>query len=175
MQEENQNFKGKPEGFIYARDMILAFDKNGILAASGRMSKDLHLDNVPLTIGKKMGNYEYTKLADLSKQFVKKDKPMKPGKKMKAKNPSVYNYVSFNVPDFEVSDSKGNNTTFNSVVKGNPMTVVFFIYLDSDFDAGGNIEEKTDFSSTVNTMAAEKQLRLLVKAEKDIFGKKVHL
>jgi hypothetical protein len=175
MDEEMQEFEGKPEGMIYRRNMILAFDKNGILAGSGKMSKDLHLDKIPLTIGKNMGNYEYTNLADLSKQFIKKDKPMKAGKKMKAKKPRVYNYVTFNVPDFDVSDSKENKTTINTIVKGSQMTVVVFIYLDNDFDTKSGSESGAGFDDTMQTVAAEKQLKLLVKIEEEIFGKKVNL
>lgn len=176
MDEEMQNYEGKPEGFIYSRNGILAFDQNGNLAGTGKISKDLSLDKMPLTIGKKMGAFEYTNLADLSKDFVKKGKPMKARKKMKAKKPRVYDYVSFNVPEFEVSDSKGNNTSFNSIVKEAPMTVVVFIYLDSEIDGQSGTESGANFSSTVQTVAAaEKQLKLLVKAEKEIFGKKVAL
>ncbi|MBI9055725.1 MAG: hypothetical protein JEY96_18030 [Bacteroidales bacterium] len=173
--EEMQEFEGKPEGMIYRRNMILAFDKNGILAGSGKMSKDLHLDKIPLTIGKNMGNFEYTNLAELSKQLIKKDKPMKAGKKMKAKKPRVYDYVTFNVPDFEVSDSEGNKTTINTIVKDSQMTVVVFIYLDNDFNTQAGTENGAGFESTVQTVAAEKQLKLLVKIEEEIFGKKVNL
>jgi hypothetical protein len=173
-----------PDGMLnYKAGQALAFDKNGVLISfTNIIGSDM--DYWP-----DQGNFftakrgEYTKLYDLTREYIKKNKTMKEGKKFKGKNPNILStkYISFKLPDFPVYTADNQEKSFAELTKGNPLSLIVFVYLDPDLEgkkALENGENKTgkQYRKDINqTLNFEKELSDLKKIEEVIFGKNMRL
>lgn len=173
-----KNYKN-PKGMLvnFEANQGLAFDKNGTLVSYTKdITNALNSSNSNF-ITTKRG--EYTNLDVLTKKYVKKEDEMKMGKKFKGKDPKKLSdkYISFQLPDFIVNNAKNKEISFNSVTKGNPLTLVIFVHLDSDTDGSkgtesGENKSGSQFIKDVSgTLSFDKQLKSLNSAEEVIFGK----
>lgn len=173
-----KNYKN-PKGMLvnFEANQALAFDKNSTLVS---YTKDIisNLNNSNSNfITSKRG--EYTNLDNLAKQYVKKGDEMKMGKKFKGKDPNKLSdkYISFQLPDFTVNTAANKEVSFNSITKGNPLTLVIFVHLDSDTDgskgteSGANKSGSQFMKDVSGTLSFDKQLKALNSAEEVIFGK----
>ncbi len=173
-----------PKGMLnYKAGQALAFDKNGVLISfTNIIGSDM--DNYP-----EGGNFftnkrgEFTKFSDLTKDYIKKGKVMKEGKKFKGKDPNVLStkYISFKLPDFKLYTENDTEVSFAELTKGNPMTLIVFAYLDSDIDGtkgteSGESKTGKQYLKDVNhTLFIEKELSDLKKIEEVIFGRDMRL
>lgn len=151
--------EGTPQEVIDLKlgpNKALVFDKNGTFAASQNIDNDTHLDRLPFHTG--VGDAkEYANMGDLMRDFCKKGKTVKEGKKMKATGKKdkatkerayrLADYRTFHLPDFEVTSSKGDNVTLSQLTKGNPATMVVFFYTNPDFDYSKGTESGAEKSA----------------------------
>lgn len=170
-----------PEGMLknLEANEALAFDKNGTLVS---YSKDIVS---ALNMGFSGSNFitssrgEYTNLDELTKEYVKKGKVMKSGKKFKGKDPQVLTskYISFTLPDFNLKTADNKDASFNSITKDNPLTLVIIVHLEGDTDgskgteSGANKSGSQFIKDVSGTLSFDKQLKALISAEEIIFGK----
>ncbi len=129
-----------PEGMLENIDEgdNLLFDKNGvfIIALGYYPTKSTIGEAYHIAVRKKVVTddelFDYTYLDDLTKKYIKKDKTEKENKKVKSKHPEELSkdYNSAKLPDFKVTDANGKEYSFNSVVTGEPLTLVVFMYFD---------------------------------------------
>lgn len=134
-----KNYKN-PEGMLQGinEGTNLLFDKNGVLIAPLKYAQteselgkafSYMKRNKVVTDGQEL---DITPLDDYAQTHIKKGKVLKAGKKIKSKNPDHISddYITFNLPDFKLTDAAGKEYSFNSLVNGNPLTLVVFQYLD---------------------------------------------
>jgi hypothetical protein len=169
-----------PEGMLnYKAGQALAFDKNGTLVSFTNIigsDMDHWPDHGNFFTGKRG---EFTTLNDLTKEYIKKGKVMKEGKKFKAKDPAILSssYFSFKVPDFPVYTLDGKEMSFAQLTKGNPLTLVVFVYLDPDYDgkkgyeSGAGKSGKEYFKDVNEILKYRKNLEDIIKIEEVIFGR----
>ena len=173
-----KNYKN-PKGMLvnFEANQALTFDKNSTLVSYTKdIVSALNSSNSNFITAKRG---EYTNLDELTKEYVKKEDEMKMGKKFKGKDPNKLsnNYISFQLPDFIVNNSNNKEVSFNSITKGNPLTLVIFVHLDSDTDGSKGTESSANKSGSQfmkdvsGTLSFDKQLKALNSTEEVIFGK----
>jgi len=175
----------KPEGMLenIEAGKALAFDKNGILISySNAVGSDMDYwpDGGNFILPKRG---EYTNLKNLSKEYVKKGKVMKEGKKFKGKDPKKLSskYISFKLPDFVLYTADDKKVSFAELTKGNPLTLIVFVYLNPDKDGKKGTESgkgktgKQFFKDVNSTLGFEKDLSDLKKIEEFVFGRNMRL
>ena len=141
-----------PEGMLdgISDHINLLFDKNGVLITRLNYvnSKSGMGEDFRKSVKKKVVTddelFDYTYLDEYTKTYIKKGKVMKPGKKIKSKHPEDFSddYESFKLPDFMVTDASGKEHSFNSIVTGEPLTLVVFVSLY--YDSWDTPEQQAD-------------------------------
>jgi len=139
IKKKYKNPEGMLKGITGATNLL--FDKNGILITQlGYSSTNSSIGEAySKSVRKKVVTddelFDYTYLDEYTKTYIKKGKEMKPGKNLKSKHPEMLSddYESFKLPDFKVTDINGKEYSFNSLVTGEPLTLVVFmsLYYDS--------------------------------------------
>jgi len=173
-----------PEGMLnYKAGQALAFDKNGTLVSFTNIigsDMDYWPDQGNFFTGKRG---EYTTLHELTREYIKKGKIMKEGKKFKGKNPNVFgsSYISFKLPDFIVYTADDQEKSFADLTKGNSLTLIVFVYLDPDLNGNKGLEDgknktgKQYLKDVKQTKNFEKELSDLKKIEEVLFGRNMRL
>ena len=197
--ESSAPLSGSPEQLVklgvMTNDAFL-FDKNGVFTGTywGDFKSGISerkFDNFPFLVsGKKKtmvtdGNpYETGKYADLAKDHFKKGKTtsskINNGKPKKKDNPDSYRFLyGKKWPDFNVQDAEGNEHSFGELVSGAPLTMVYGLFLDKDFNFNKGEESGKDKSGkqyandVMGSMAAQKQVQVFSDIESQVFGHKV--
>lgn len=171
------DYRGTPkEAYIMPFNGGLFFDQEGII--SGRYKT---FDNILISPKKNLqGSYDFVTYNSFSKDFVKKGKTTKKAKKAPKKPKQIFDYYGMELPnDFEVEDAEGNKVSIKSLVKGEPLTLLYVLHLKTDYDFNAGQESGADKSGkefindALNTNAGIKKLKTLIDIESAIFGHKV--
>jgi len=152
------------------------FDKNGLICGQYKT-----IDNILVSPKKNLqGAMDFVSYKSFSKDYIKKGKTIKKAKRAPKKPKKLFDYHRMEMPtDFEVVDSKGNKENIKNLVKGEPLTLLYVLYLKSDYDlkagteSGENKKGKQFINDALNTTAAIKKLEKVSEIEQDIFGHKV--
>ncbi|NPA35908.1 MAG: hypothetical protein GXO47_03560 [Chlorobi bacterium] len=188
---------GQPEEIIKLgvneKDAFL-FDKNGTFTGSAWGGFDIAERGINeqafLTCGKRKTvttdgkYYEYSKFEDLAKNYIKKgktnNKKINNGKPKKNSNPDHYKYLyGKKWPDFKVKDASGKEYSFNEIVSGKPLTLVYVVHLNKDTDLNAAYESGKDktgkeyVNDVWSSLAGGSQIYTLALIESQVFGHKV--
>ena len=152
------------------------FDKNGIISGMYKT-----FDNVCTSPKKNLqGVYDFENYNVFSKDFVKKGKTLKKAKKAPKKPKTIFDYCGLEMPvDFEVQDAAGKKTKIKDLVKGEPLTLLYVLYLKPDYnfkagmESGAKKSGKKYINDVLNTGAGIKRLKTLIEIEESIFGHRV--
>ena len=179
--EASDFYTGQPE--ILAQHSVHSgtayiFDKNGRVNAETFNGKQEYFNNKTkflVKFNKMKRNWESASFGDLMKSLVKKGETMKPPKKPK----TTKHLIGKELYAFKVSDKSGKVVDAQSLIKGNPATLLFFLYISPEYDfnkgkeSGAEKKGKTYMNEVAQTMAADKQIAPLYNLEKGIFGKRL--
>ncbi len=177
-----QDFVGTPTIFNEVKMWgCYLFDKNVTVTGLVR-----NLQTVQVSARKNMqGQYVYEDFKSICKNYVKKGNTTKLSKKKLKKSMwdnvwTLQDYIGYKIPDdFEIENKSGEKIMFSKVVKENNLTLVYFLYLNKNFDLNKGKESgagKTggEFAGDViSTVAADKQTEVLSDIENVIFGYRV--
>jgi hypothetical protein len=171
------NFSGTPtEAYSVHMAGGYFFDKNGAICGNYR-----DMDNIILSPKKNLqGVYERTNYKSFSKDFIKKGKTVKKAKKDPKKPKTLFDYHRLEMPnDFEVVDAEGKKFSIKDIVKGEPLTLMYVLYIKPDYDfkagmeSGENKTGKQFINDAINTNSGIKKLAPIMDIEEGIFGNKV--
>lgn len=181
--ERGAHFKGEPavlvdnrvsSGHAYILDKnmrIYAYAYNGDNISFNKGTQFL------IAYNKFQGKFETESFGDIMKDMVKKGDAMKPPKKFK-KNSNDFTRGKV-IKDFEIKTKDGSSTSIVNILKGQEATLIVFVYLNSGYDLqegyeSGEGKKGKDYANSVaQTIAAEKQIEILYRLEKGIYGKNV--
>jgi len=182
--EAVNEFTGAPEALVEAgigSGYTFIFDKNGVIRAK-TIGKSVDFNKntkFMVSFNKLKRSWETETLDDIMKDLVKKGNTTKPGKA--SKRPEHKYAIGYGINSAVVEDKDGNKTDIAEIVKGDPATVVTFLYLNNEYDLtkgkeSGKGKKGKDYSNEVaQVIAAEKQLRPLLFIEEGIYGKRVEM
>jgi len=178
--EAYQNYTGEPaivvEKHIRSGTAYI-FDKNGLINAETFNGRQEYFNNQTkfLVDFKKMKrSWESETFGTLMKSLVKKGETMKPPKKYKTSY-----LLGKKIYAFPVQDASGKTYDIQSLTKGDPATLLVFLYINPQFDfnkgkeSGAGKKGKNYMNDVAQTMAADKQITPLYNLEKGIFGKRI--
>jgi len=109
------------------------------------------------------------------KSLVKKGETMKPPKKSK----TTSHLIGKELYAFKAADKNGTEIEMQNLVKGNPATLLLFLYISPEYDfnqgkeSGAGKKGKDYMNQVSQTAAADKQIGPLYNMEKGIFGKRI--
>jgi hypothetical protein len=186
--EYAENYTGTPEEINTLEiksNNTYVFDKNGVLTAMSysfdRTTEPL--ENLSLFASKKnmMGKAETITIRELSKEYIKKGKVTKTGKRIKADEPTIEDYFGLPLLDYQVADAAGKAYSMNDLVSSNPLTILYAIQLDKDFDLNKGMDSGAEKSGgqyaedVLGTMAGQKKFDVLIRMENEFFGERIIL
>jgi len=182
--EAVNEFTGTPEALALAgigSGYSFIFDKNGVIKAKaiGRSIDYNKNTKFMVSFNKMKRSWESETLDALMKDLVKKGNTTKPGKA--SKKPEHKFAIGYGVNSAVLEDKDGNKTDITEIVKGDPATMITFLYLNNEYDLtkgkeSGKGKKGKDYSNEVaQVLAAEKQLRPLLNIEEGIYGNKTEL
>ena len=179
---ENHDFYiGKPEALINHEihtGTSYIFDKNGRANAEILGTKEIYFNSkTKFMVGfnKMKRSWETESFGDLMKSLVKKGETMKPPKKSK----STSHLIGKELYAFQAVDKDGNEVNVSSLIKGNPATLLVFLYISPEYDfnqgkeSGAGKKGRTYMNQVSQTVAADKQIAPLYDIERGIFGKRI--
>ncbi len=175
--EYDITFSGEPSAAYKTKiTEAVFFDKNGYVSGLYK-----NFDNVCTSPKKNLqGAYDFSSYNAISKDYIKKGNETKKAKKAPKKPGHLFDYYGMEFPyDFEVQDAAGKKTMIRELVKGEPLTLFYALYLKPDYDFNAGRESGADKSGkdyindVLNTNAGIAKLKLLMDVEHDIFGHKV--
>ena len=176
--EAHDNYTGEPAVLIDKRihsGTAYLLDKNGDIAAktfNGEREYFNAQTSMLVDFKKFQRKIVSESLGDLTKSLIKKGETVNKKKRN-------YQDIGEKFFNFNVVDVNGNEHSMSSLVEGNPATLVFFIYINSEYDmkqgkeSGAGKRGKDYMNQVAQTVAAEKQLTPLYNLEKGIFGKRI--
>lgn len=178
----SQDFVGSPKIFNEVKMWgCYLFDKN--VTVTGYVK---NLQSVQVSARKNMqGQYVYEDFKAICKDYVKKGNTTKLSKKKLKKSMwdnvwTMQDYIGFKIPkDFEIENKTGEKIMFSSIAQGNNLTLVYFLYLNPNFDLSQGKESGADKKSgeyagdVLSTVAADKQINILSDIESVVFGYRV--
>ncbi len=156
---------------------VYLFDKNGRVNAETFNGKREDFNNKTkfmVDFNKMKRSWKTESFGDLMKLLVKKGETMKPPKKFKTSH-----LLGKEVYAFEVEDKDGNKADIQGITKGNPATLLLFLYVNPKYDfnqgkeSGAGKKGKDYMNQVAQTVAADKQIAPLFNLEEGIFGKKI--
>jgi len=184
--ENNDTYTGKPEILVengIASGYACILDKNGIINGkifSGKQAYFNSKTNFMVKFNRTQRKWETESLGDLLKNLVKKGETYQaPKKKKKSKHPPKKFTVGQSVGSFDVVDENGTKKDIQSLVKGDPATLLLFLYINPEYDfnkgkeSGAGKKGKDYMNQVAQTAAADKQIAPLFNLEKGIFGKRL--
>ena len=185
--EDHDTYVGKPEILLrndIASGYTYVIDKNGVINGrilSGKQAQFNSQNKFLVKFNKMQRKWETETLGDLLKKLVKKGEVYEAPKKKKKKksNPPKLFTVGQSVGNFDVVDKDGNKKDIQSLVKGNPATLLMFLYLNPAYDfnkgkeSGAGKKGKDYMNQVAQTAAADRQVAPLYRLEKQIFGKRI--
>ncbi len=178
--EATQNYTGEPAVLVekhVGSGTAYIFDKNGRVNAETFNGKREDFNNKTkfmVDFNKMKRSWKTESFGDLMKLLVKKGETMKPPKKFKTSH-----LLGKEVYAFEVEDKDGNKADIQSITKGNPATLLLFLYVSPKYDfnqgkeSGAGKKGKDYMNQVAQTVAADRQIGPLYSLEKGIFGKKI--
>jgi len=181
--ESHDAYMGKPQELVnkgVSSGTAFIFDKNGRVNAETFNGKQEYFNTKTkflVKFNKLKRSWESETFGDLMKSLVKKGNTIKPAKT--PKKPLKKYAIGHGINDFKVSDKDGNLHSIQSLVKGNPATLVLFLYINPEYDlnkgkeSGADKKGKDYMNQVAQTMAADKQIAPLYNLEKGIFGKRL--
>ena len=184
---ENQDeYTGQPQTLVeysIASGYTYVLDKNGVINGkifSGKQADFNAQTKFLVKFNKMQRKWETETFGDLMKSLVKKGETYSGSKKSKkSKNTPSKFTVGQGVSDFEVVDKNGVKQNIQSLVKGNPSTLLVFLYINPEYDfnkgkeSGAGKKGKDYMNQVAQTAAADKQIVPLYNLEKGIFGKRI--
>jgi hypothetical protein len=182
--EAVNEFTGAPEALTLAgigSGYSFIFDKNGVIKAKaiGRTIDYNKNTKFMVSFNKMKRSWESETLDAIMKDLVKKGNTTKPGKA--SKKPEHKFAIGYGINSAVVEDKDGNKTDITDLAKGDPATMITFLYLSPEYDLtkgkeSGKGKKGKDYSNEVaQVIAAEKQLKPLVFIEDGIYGNKVEM
>jgi len=181
--ERGAHFKGEPAVLVDNRvssGHAYILDKNMRIYAYAYNGDDISFNKGTqflIAYNKFQGKFETESFGDIMKDMVKKGDAMKPPKKFK-KNSNDFTRGKV-IKDFEIKTKDGSSTSIVNILKGQEATLIVFAYLNSGYDLqegyeSGEGKKGKDYANSVaQTIAAEKQIEILYRLEKGIYGKNV--
>lgn len=180
--EVSQNYTGEPAIVVdkhIASGTVYVFDKNGLSNAEmmgAQYAKDFITNQTKFMIdfNKMKRSWKTESFGNLMKSLVKKGETMKPPKKYKTSH-----LLGKKIYAFNVQNASGKTFDIQNLTKGNPATLLVFLYINPEFDfnkgkeSGSGKKGKTYMNDVAQTIAAEKQIGPLYNLEKGIFGKRI--
>ncbi len=185
--EAHDSYYGKPDVLVENRissGYTYILDKNGVINGkifSGKQAEFNSQNKFLVKFNKMQRKWESETLGDLMKTLVKKGEVYEAPKKKKKKNskpPKLFT-VGQSVGTFQVVDKDGNRKEIQSLVKGNPATLLLFLYLNPVYDfnkgkeSGAGKKGKDYMNQVAQTAAADKQVAPLYRLERQIYGKRI--
>ncbi len=179
--ESHDFYTGKPEVLVQHdihTGTSYIFDKNGRVNAELMGAHDVYFNNkTPFMVGfnKMKRSWETETFGDLMKSLVKKEETMKPLKKSK----TTSHLIGKELYAFQAVDKDGNKVDVKNMVKGNPATLLLFLYISPEYDfnkgkeSGAGKKGKDYMNQVSQTVAADKQIAPLYNLEEGIFGKRI--
>ncbi len=176
-----QDYTGEPAILVekhISSGISYIFDKNGRVNAELIGTHDIYFNNkTQFMVGfnKMKRSWETESFGDLMKSLVKKGETMKPLKKSK----TTSHLIGKELYAFQAVDKDGNKVDVKSLVKGNPATLLLFLYISPEYDfnkgkeSGAGKKGKDYMNQVAQTVAADKQIAPLYNLEKGIFGKRI--
>ena len=181
--ERGANFTGEPAVLVENRvssGHAYILDKNQRIYAYAYNGYDISFNkgtSFLIEYNKFQGKFETESFGDIMRDMVKKGEAMKPPKKFK-KNSDDFTRGKV-IKDFQVTTKDGSSTSIADVIKDQDATLIVFAYLNSGYDLqegyeSGEGKKGKDYANSVaQTIAAEKQIEILYRLEKGIYGKNV--
>jgi hypothetical protein len=180
--EKDQNYTGKPAIVVekhIASGTVYVFDKNGLSNAEvlGAQYSDDFITNQTkfmVDFNKMKREWETETFGSLMKSLVKKGETMKPPKKHKTSH-----LLGRKIYAFQVTDASGKEYDIQNMTKGDPATLLMFLYINPEYDfnkgkeSGAGKKGKNYMNDVSQSMAADKQIAPLYNLEKGIFGKRI--
>ncbi len=178
--EVSQNYTGEPAIVVekhISSGTAYIFDKNGLVNAETFNGRQEYFNNQTkfLVDFKKMKrSWESESFGNLMKSLVKKGETMKPPKKYKTSH-----LLGKKIYAFQVQGTSGKTYDIQNLTKGNPATLLYFIYINPEYDfnkgkeSGAGKKGKDYMNQVAQTVAADKQITPLYNLEKGIFGKRI--
>jgi hypothetical protein len=180
--EATQNYTGEPAVVVekkIASGTVYVFDKNGLSNAEmmGAQYADDFITNQTkfmVDFNKMKRSWETETFGSLMKSLVKKGETMKPPKKFKTAH-----LLGKKIYAFQVEDASGKTYDIQNLTKGNPATLLMFLYINPEYDfskgkeSGAGKKGKTYMNDVAQTAAADKQIKPLYDLESGIFGKRL--
>ncbi len=178
--EAAQNYIGKPAIIVekhISSGTAYIFDKNGLVNGetfNGRQEYFNNQTKFMVHFKKMKRSWESETFGNLMKSLVKKGETMKPPKKY-----NTSHLLERKIYAFQVTDAKGDAFDIQNLTKGNPATLLVFLYINPEFDfnkgkeSGAGKKGKDYMNQVAQTVAAEKQIGPLYNLEKGIFGKRI--
>lgn len=186
--ESVEKYSGAPQEIITLNiksNNTYLFDKNGVLTAISYAFDRTKgaLGDLNLQTSKKsmMGKMETVKLNDLSKDYIKKGKVTKSGKKIKSEEPAIEDYFGLPLLDYQVVDAAGKEYSMNALVSSSPLTILYALQLDKDFDLNKGMESGAEKSGSqyagdvLGSMAGQEKLKVLINMEQEFYGERIIL
>ncbi len=178
--EVSQNYTGEP-AILVEKPIIsgtaFIFDKNGRANAELIGTRDIYFNNKTqfmVDFSKMKRSWESETFSSLMKSLVKKGETMKPPKKYKTSH-----LLGKKIYAFQVQDASGKKYDIQNLTKGNPATLMYFIYINPEYDfnkgkeSGAGKKGKDYMNQVAQTVAADKQITPLYNLEEGIFGKRI--
>ncbi len=182
--EAVNEFEGTPEELVEAKvgsGYAFIFDKNGVVAAkrfaSGSKAEFYKSTEFMVSFNKMQRKWESETFDKLMKDLVKKGDTTKPGKA--SKKPEHKYEIGYGINSAMVEDKDGNKKDITEIIKGDPATLLVFLYVSPDYDLekakeSGKGKKGKDYSNDVaQAIAAGKQISPLYNLEEGIYGKRI--
>jgi hypothetical protein len=172
-------FSGTPaEAYFTEISGGVFFDKNGYVSGSFRGMGDIVLSPKKNL----QGSYDYCSYNDISKDYIKKGDETKKAKKAPRKPKILFDYYGMEIPaDFEVENAAGKKASVRSLVKGEPLTILYTLYMAPEIDLKAGLKSgegksgKDFLKSSLSTTVGIGALAIVEELEEGIFGTKVDL
>jgi len=184
--EDHDTYVGKPEILLQnniSSGYTYILDKNGIINGkifSGKQADFNSRTNFLVKFNRTQRKWETESLGDLLKDLVKKGETYQaPKKKKKSKHPPKLFTVGQSVGHFDVVNKDGTKKDIQTLVKGNPATLLIFLYINPEYDfnkgkeSGAGKKGRDYMNQVAQTAAADKQIAPLFNIESGIFGKRI--
>ncbi len=176
--EAYDSYTGEPDVIVQKKihsGTVYLLDKNAVIAGKKKNATDFFSRNPMLIVTdfKKLQRKPvFEKFDDLLKSLVKKGETVQKGK-------SKFEDVGTDFYNFKVSDVNGAEHDMSSLIDGNQATLVFFVYINPEYDfqkareSGKGKKGKTYMNQVAQSVAAEKQMKPLYAMEETVFGNRI--
>jgi hypothetical protein len=176
--EAHDSYTGEPAILVQKRarsGLAYLLDKNGDIAAKTFNGEKEYFNaqtSMLVDFKRLQRKIVSESFGDLTKSLIKKGETVKKKKKN-------YQDIGEKFYDFNVVDVNGNEHSMSSLIEGNPATLVFYIYINSEYDlnkgkeSGAGKKGRDYMNQVAQTVAAERQIAPLYNLEKGIFGNRI--